>query len=62
MNIVKAIVKVVWPIIHNVLRKAAEKTETQLDDIAVAAANTAVEEWLKDTQLDVNFQEHGFKK
>lgn len=62
MNIVKAIVKVVWPIIVNVLRKAADKTETQLDDVAVEAANTAVQEWLKDTQLDVNFIEDGFNE
>ena len=62
MNIVKSIVKVVWPIILNVLRKAADKSETQIDDIAVEAANTAIEEWLEDTQLDVNFVEHGFKK
>ena len=62
MNIVKSIVKVVWPIILNVLRKAADKSETQIDDIAVEAANTAIEEWLEDTQLDVNFIEDGFKK
>lgn len=60
MNIVKSIVKVVWPIVLNVLRKAADKTDTQLDDIAVEAANTAVQEWLNDTQLDVNFIEDGF--
>ena len=58
MNIVKSIVKVVWPIIYNVLRKAAERTDTRLDDIAVEAANTAVKEWLEDTQLDVNFLEN----
>jgi hypothetical protein len=62
MNIVKSIVKVVWPIIYNVLQKAADRTDTQLDDIAVEAANTAVHEWLNDTQLDVNFIEHGFKE
>lgn len=56
MNVVKSIVKVVWPIIYNVLARAADKSETQLDDIAVEAANTAVQEWLKDTTDDVNFK------
>jgi len=61
MNIVKSIVKVVWPIIYRVLQKAADKSETQIDDIAVEAANTAIIEWLEDTQMDVNFIEDGFK-
>ena len=61
MNIVKSIVKVVWPIMLNVLRKAADKSETQIDDIAVEAADTAIQERLKDTEMDVNFIEDGFK-
>jgi len=62
MNIVKSIVKVIWPILLNVLRKAAKRTDTRLDDIAVEAANTAVTEWLEDIEMDVNFIEDGFKK
>lgn len=48
MNLVKQMVRVVWPIIYSVLVKAADRTDTQLDDIAVEAANTAVLEWLDD--------------
>lgn len=46
MNIVKSVVAAVWPIVYKVLQKAADKSETQLDDIAVEAANTAVQEWI----------------
>ena len=57
MNIVKNIVKAVLPIIIQVLRKQADKTETPLDDIVVEAVKTALEMWINDTQLDVNFGE-----
>lgn len=53
MNIIKTIVKAVWPIIYNVLAKAADKTETPFDDIAVEGVNAAVEEWLEDTDDDI---------
>lgn len=57
MNIVKSVVKAVWPIVYRVLQKAANNTETQLDDIAVEAANAAVNEWLGDTQEEIEFNE-----
>lgn len=53
MNIVKAIIKQVWPIIHQVLAKAAEKTTTPFDDIAVAGIDASIEEWLEDTDDDI---------
>jgi len=56
MNIVKSVVKAVWPIVYRVLQKAADRTETQLDDIAVEAANTAVKEWLEDSQEEIEFK------
>lgn len=57
MNVVKAIIAVVWPIIYRVLIQAADKTDTQLDDIAVEAANTAVLEWLNnEEELEVRFE------
>ena len=55
MNIVKNVVRAVWPIIYKVLAKAAEKTTTQIDDIAVSAANAAVMEWLEDDEEEIRF-------
>lgn len=57
MNVVKSVVAAVWPIIYKVLESAANKTNTQLDDIAVEAANAAVLEWLADqTPNEQNFE------
>ena len=53
MNVVKSVVSAVWPIIYKVLRSAAEKSKTQIDDIAVESANAAVLEWLEDSSDDV---------
>lgn len=53
MNIVKAIIKQIWPIIFTVLEKAAAKTDTPFDDIALAGVNAALYEWLEDTEEDV---------
>jgi len=57
MNIIKTIVKAVWPIIYRVLEKYADRTETQIDDIAVQAANAGVMEWLDDeTETEQDFE------
>jgi hypothetical protein len=56
MNVVKAVVKAVWPIIINVLKTAAAKTETQIDDYVVAGVDSAIQEWLNDTQEEITFK------
>ena len=46
MKTVKAIIKVVWPIIYSKLSGLTQKTETQFDDMALNAASTFILEWL----------------
>ena len=46
MNVVKQVIKAVWPVIYNVLAKGAEKTETEFDDMAVKAINTFILEFV----------------
>ena len=52
MNIIKAVVKAVLPILASVLRKAAQSTETEFDDHIVEGVLKAIESWLQDTQED----------
>ncbi len=47
MKVVKQIIAAVWPTIYKVLAKAADKTETQFDDITVEAINAAIQEWIE---------------
>lgn len=56
MNIVKSVVRAVFPIIIAVLKKAAEKTETVIDDYVVAGVEKAIQEWLEDEENDVKFE------
>jgi len=56
MNIIKTIVKAVWPIVYKVLENYADRTDTEIDDIAVEAANAGIQEWLDDTKDDTNFE------
>jgi hypothetical protein len=55
MNIVKNVVKAVWPIVLKVLQSAAEKTESEVDDAIVKIVNGAIEGWLEDEENQVNF-------
>ena len=55
MNIVKNVVRAVWPIVLRVLEKAASKTETEVDDAIVKIVNGAIEAWLEDEDEDVKF-------
>jgi len=55
MNIVKDVVRAVWPIVLRVLEKAASKTETEVDDAIVKIVNGALEAWLEDEDDDVKF-------
>jgi len=48
MKTIKAIIKVVWPIIYSKLSGLAEKTESKIDDYIVVAVNEAIQEWLND--------------
>ena len=56
MDIVKSVIKAVWPIIYKVLEKQVDKTETKFDDISLEAANAAIQEFLDDTESDVEFK------
>lgn len=56
MNIVKNVVKAVWPVIYKVLEKKVKDTDTAFDDIALKAIDAAIQEWLDDTQMDVEFK------
>ena len=57
MNVVKSVIRAVWPIIYKVLSKLAEKTETEWDDRIMDAISYAVLEWLdSDDGEDVRFE------
>ena len=55
MNVVKSVIKAVWPIVLRVLEKAASKTESEVDDAIVKIVNGAMEAWLDDEDDDVKF-------
>jgi len=55
MNIVKNVIRAVWPIVLRVLEKAASKTETEVDDAIVRIVDGAIEAWLDDEDDDVKF-------
>lgn len=55
MNIIKNVVHAIWPIIYRVLEKKVNDTTTPFDNIALQAADAAIDEWLNDTENDVQF-------